>query len=91
MLWLVCYDITDDRARRRVERLLSGHGERVQLSVFECVMEDHVTERLRSAVAREIDPKVDSVRWYPLCAWCEAETLVRGAGRRPDDAVLWLI
>lgn len=33
--YLVCYDITDDRDRSRVARLLERYGERVQYSVFE--------------------------------------------------------
>lgn len=32
----VVYDITDDRERRHVDRVLKGFGFRVQKSVFEC-------------------------------------------------------
>jgi len=34
--YLVCYDISDDRERTRVERILKGYGFRAQKSVFEC-------------------------------------------------------
>jgi len=33
--YLVCYDISDDRERTRVFRLLKKHGQAVQESVFE--------------------------------------------------------
>lgn len=33
--YLICYDISDDRDRNRVARLLERYGERVQYSVFE--------------------------------------------------------
>jgi CRISPR-associated protein Cas2 len=33
--YLICYDITDDRDRNRVARLLERYGDRVQYSVFE--------------------------------------------------------
>lgn len=36
-LWVVCYDIADDRRRTRLERWLLGQGDRVLESVFECV------------------------------------------------------
>ena len=36
MLYLITYDIADDRRREDVATLLSGYGPRVQLSVFEC-------------------------------------------------------
>jgi len=35
-LFAVCYDLSDDRERRRVDKLLTGFGFRVQKSVFEC-------------------------------------------------------
>lgn len=34
--YLLAYDISDDRERRRVEKLLMGYGFRRQLSVFIC-------------------------------------------------------
>lgn len=34
--YAVVYDITSDRERRRVDRLLKGFGFRIQKSVFEC-------------------------------------------------------
>lgn len=33
--YLICYDISDNRDRNRVARLLERYGERVQYSVFE--------------------------------------------------------
>ena len=35
-LYLIAYDISDDRERRRVEQVLQGFGFRRQKSVFEC-------------------------------------------------------
>ncbi len=40
-MYLVCYDITDDRERRRIGKLLEGFGVRVQRSVFECCLTAH--------------------------------------------------
>ena len=34
--YLVCYDVTDDRERSRVAKVVEGFGLRIQLSVFEC-------------------------------------------------------
>jgi CRISPR-associated protein Cas2 len=40
MMYLITYDLTDDRARTKVAKLLEGHGyERLQYSVF-CGLED---------------------------------------------------
>src|SRR6266511_1773180 len=36
MLYVISYDISVDRRRARVAKLLEGFGQRVQYSVFEC-------------------------------------------------------
>ena len=69
-LWVVAYDITDDRRRASVRRILGDHGKRVQYSVFECWLEKHAMESLRQRLAQHLD-ETDGIRWYPLCRWCE--------------------
>lgn len=91
MLWMVCYDIADDRDRRRVERALRAVGERMQWSVFECVLTPERLKQLRAEIADEIDPETDSVRYYPLCAWCEEGIDWHGEGTRSEDPDLWLV
>lgn len=34
--YLVCYDVTEDRERDRVAKVVGAYGLRIQLSVFEC-------------------------------------------------------
>ncbi len=85
MLWMIAYDITDDRIRRRVERRLLDHGERVQWSVFECALDGSTLARLRTDLARLIDHERDSIRYYPVCRWCETRLDWIGQGRRLDD------
>lgn len=84
-LWVITYDISDDRARTRVERKLLGWGERVQYSVFECFLDHQQLHALRAELHRHIDPKTDSLRAYPLCQWCENRVQWQGQGRAPDD------
>ena len=40
MRTLVSYDISDDKRRRKVCKILEGYGYRVQYSVFECDLDD---------------------------------------------------
>ena len=44
--YAIAYDISSDRERTRVEKVLLGFGFRVQKSVFECRMSKGVRERL---------------------------------------------
>src|SRR5450759_1640584 len=65
-LWLVAYDICDPKRLRRVARTLLDHGERIQWSLFSCVLTAWQRGLLAEKLGRVIDPSVDSVRFYPL-------------------------
>lgn len=71
MYVLVTYDVAsgDDggaRRLRRVAKLCVEHGQRVQLSVFECLLEPAQYERLKHDLLDVIDEKHDSLRFYNL-------------------------
>lgn len=71
MLVLISYDVhTEDAAGRRrlrhIARLCQNRGQRVQYSVFECVLDPAQWARLRAALLAEIDPEKDSLRFYFL-------------------------
>lgn len=89
--WMICYDIADHRARRRVERRLLDHAERMQESVFEGHIRYPDLTPLLDELAQHINPTTDSLRAYPLCAWCESRITWQGQGRRADDPDLWII
>jgi len=84
MLWVVSYDISDNKIRRRVCQLLRNHGERVQYSVFECHLERREVYELRARISALLEQH-DQVRWYPLCDWCRTRTSWDGPGRAPED------
>ncbi len=51
---------------RKVGRACLDFGQRVQFSVFECVVSDEQWVRLRSRLLALHDPKKDSLRFYHL-------------------------
>ncbi len=68
---LVAYDVaTDDAAGRRrlhrVAKVCEAFGQRVQKSVFECVISETELARLEARLGRLIDPSRDSLRVYRL-------------------------
>ncbi|ESQ17085.1 MAG: CRISPR-associated endonuclease Cas2 [Thiohalocapsa sp. PB-PSB1] len=68
--YLVCFDITEDRARYRVGAALLDYGTRVQRSVFEIeVPSGAELERLREAISQEL-AEDDDCRFYALCKTC---------------------
>ncbi len=89
-LWLITYDISDNRQRQAVHELLKDYGRRVQYSVFECHLTDRQFRLLRARLLKEIDSS-DSVRWYPLCVWCQETVFFQGVGTLPDDEDFFLL
>lgn len=68
---LVSYDIqTEDaagkRRLRRVATVCERFGQRVQYSVFECIVNDKQLMLLMHQLEQEIDPQRDSLRIYRL-------------------------
>lgn len=80
MRWLVAYDVTDDRRRLEIARLLEDHGQRVQFSVFECDLDERAQLRLRRKLVALLDQSADSVRIYGLCRRCRGAVEVLGTG-----------
>ena len=71
MLVLVSYDVstrTDagKRRLRRVARLCRDRGQRVQNSVFECLVDAAQWVSFRASLLAEADPGEDSLRFYFL-------------------------
>ncbi len=71
MLVVVSYDVSTKskegrRRLRRVAKACLDYGQRVQNSVFECVLDNDHWMRLRLQLLDEIDPDEDSLRFYFL-------------------------
>ena len=71
MFVLATYDVstTDPggpRRLRRVAKACTNFGQRVQYSVFECIVDPAQWTFLRQSLIDEIDPEADSLRFYFL-------------------------
>lgn len=80
MLYLVSYDIPDDRRRTKLAKAMMDFGDRVQYSVFECLLDHELLRKMEDRIVRIINEKEDSVRVYPLCADCEKTIVIFGQG-----------
>ncbi len=68
---LVTYDVSTETAEgrrrlRRVAKLCEAYGQRVQKSVFECILNAGQLEELRHRLLLEVEVKEDSLRIYRL-------------------------
>ena len=71
MMVLVTYDVNTEtragrRRLRRVAQACQNFGQRVQYSVFECLVNDADFVRLQTRLRAEMDPAHDSIRFYIL-------------------------
>lgn len=66
LFYVVVYDIPDDKRRKKVSDLLEGYGQRVQYSVFECVLTQAKYDELRQRLKKRVKLSEDNVRFYPL-------------------------
>jgi len=85
MFVVVSYDITDDRIRFRVAKLMKSYGTRVQKSVFECSLDDRRYLTMKQEIEKLIDWEEDGVRYYVLCGTCVKNVEISGLGVVTED------
>jgi CRISPR-associated protein Cas2 len=89
-LYVIAYDISSDRRRRKVHKTLCGFGEWTQFSLFECYLtpKEHLT--LRDKLDTLLDEDEDSVRFYPLCAACVEKVETVGSDA-PEERTVFIV
>lgn len=86
---MICYDIVDDRLREKVRKLLSEYGERVQFSVFECMLSETAVMEIGERLLQIVNTETDSIRFYPLCSACVKRLIVDGNWScEPDEGFI---
>lgn len=94
MMVLVSYDVGEDengkRRLRKIARTCQNFGQRVQYSVFECLVDPAQWATLRSQLERQIDARYDSLRYYFLGANWEhrVEHIGAKAGYNPEGTMI---
>jgi CRISPR-associated protein Cas2 len=73
MMVLITYDVNTEtpegrRRLRHVAKACVNRGQRVQFSVFECLVDPAQWVELRNRLVNEINPDQDSLRFYFLGA-----------------------
>jgi CRISPR-associated protein Cas2 len=71
MMVLITYDVNTETAegKRRLHKVAKqcqNYGQRVQNSVFECIIDPALFKQLQAKLEKIIDPEKDSLRFYYL-------------------------
>ena len=95
MMVLVTYDMgtQSDNGKRRlrqIAKLCQNHGQRVQFSVFECLLDPAMWVVFRAKLLAIIDPATDSLRFYFLGAHWQRRVEHVGAkpGYNPEGPLI---
>jgi CRISPR-associated protein Cas2 len=91
MFYLVTYDIPDDNRRLRLAKALKDFGERVQYSVFECLLEEKLATAMLERIKKEIVEEEDRVRVYQLCEACTKTVKIFGEGVLTEDPEVYIV
>ncbi|ADL12358.1 CRISPR-associated endonuclease Cas2 [Acetohalobium arabaticum] len=73
MFVVISYDISEDKRRNRIFKILKDFGTWIQYSVFECELEKKDYLKLRDRLQKVLDEDEDNIRFYFLCSKCEDE------------------
>lgn len=79
MVYLIVYDITDDKIRNRVAHYLEERGLRVQESVFECRTSPGRAGKIAQKLAAILGNMEGNIRIYQVCADCLRQSVGVGA------------
>jgi CRISPR-associated protein Cas2 len=78
---VIMYDISDNRTRTKLFKLLKHYGEPVQLSIFEAIISEAQFTEMRSEVARLIGSDASQVRYYEICQMCDRSIVSLGQAK----------
>ena len=89
-LYVVAYDIPSDKRRSKVHKTLCGFGKWTQYSLFEVFLDDKELVLLQNRLEAILNPKQDSLRFYPLCQNCIEKVETVGS-KPPEEAQVYVL
>jgi CRISPR-associated protein Cas2 len=87
---VITYDISEDKRRTKIHKVLKSYGQWMQFSVLECDLSETEYARLRSRLSKLIKPEQDSIRFYFLCGCCKAKVERIGGEQVRDDSIFFV-
>ena len=90
-MYLVSYDIPDTKRRTKLAKTLEDFGDRVQYSVFECILDGNLLNKMVARIHKIVSEEDDNVRIYTFCASCERVIKVIGQGKVTKEESVYII
>ena len=90
MLYLVAYDICDDKRLRQIAKMMEAYGTRVQRSVFECSLSKQRLADLVHDSRMRMKKLEDKVQIYKLCRDCRDRFTLHSEAGLTRDPDVWI-
>lgn len=87
---VVAYDISDDRRRQKIAKILLNYGVRKNFSVFECILTESQIKGMKNKLEKIIASKSDCVLYYYLCKACTEKKEIIGGTDKDISEVVWV-
>ena len=88
-LYLIAYDISKNKKRKKISEILDAYGERINLSVYECMMNQKQKEKVVKQI-KDIMDKDDIVKIYFICSSCFAKSIHLGQKQPPQETNVFI-
>ena len=89
MIYIIAYEIADNKRRLCVAKTLESWGYRIQESVLQLRLYTATLARVRSSLAVLISESDDVIHIYPACSSCAGRADILGAAIALDDVGLY--
>jgi CRISPR-associated protein Cas2 len=86
---VITYDISENKRRTKIHKILSSYGQWMQFSVFECNLTATQYTKLRNRLNKLIKSDLDSIRFYFLCECCQQKVERIGGEEVRDETVFF--
>ncbi|GAU78637.1 CRISPR-associated endonuclease Cas2 [Fusibacter sp. 3D3] len=86
--YIVCYDIINDTGRRKIEKIISHYGHRIQYSVFECKITSEESKEMLIRLKKEFEKDLfainkDTILIFTMCESCSKK--MKTIGKKVED------
>ncbi len=89
ILYVIAYDIPNDKRRTKIHKILCGFGDWTQYSLFECFLDKRELVSMRARLNNVLNADEDSVRIYPLCNGCLGSVETIGSPKPEEKKVFF--
>src|SRR5436305_10657442 len=86
-LYVVAYDIQDDKRRTKIHKILKGFGQWTEFSLFECFLTKKELLQMRAKLDKQLNAREDRVRIYTICETCLAKIETVGIPEPVEDTM----